>query len=146
MNQPKSYAESAEPAQPLLRGFWSLIVTQFEGAFNDNALQTLVTFVGMSMVVSVAKQEALLSLTAALFALPFILLSMAGAEFFARFSGRQVWSGAILVALALIGLAFSLGITRVPAADPARRFHANFLSELAARLSAENNTGEKGDA
>jgi len=210
----------------MLRGFWSLIVTQFEGAFNDNALQTLVTFIGMSMVISAAKQEALLTLTAALFALPFILFSMAGgflsdhfskrtvtisvkvlevfimafataglalkslpmglgalflmgvhsaifgpakygllpellpekrlswgngilefgtflaiilgmmagAELFARFAGRQAWSGAVLVALALAGLAFSLGITRVPAADPARRFRANFLSDMWAQI------------
>ena len=78
MDRQESHTESAEPGEARLRGFWSLIVTQFEGAFNDNALQTLVTFVGMSMVVSAAKQEALLSLTAALFALPFILFSMTG--------------------------------------------------------------------
>ena len=52
MDQPESPAESAEPGQPPLRGFWSLIVTQFEGAFNDNALKTLVTFIGLSMALS----------------------------------------------------------------------------------------------
>ena len=78
MDKSEPHAESAKPGQPQVRGFWSLIVTQFEGAFNDNALQTLVTFIGMSMVVSAAKQEALLSLTAALFAVRFILFSMAG--------------------------------------------------------------------
>jgi acyl-[acyl-carrier-protein]-phospholipid O-acyltransferase/long-chain-fatty-acid--[acyl-carrier-protein] ligase len=209
-----------------MRGFWSLIVTQFEGAFNDNALKTLVTFIGMSMVVSEAKQDALVTLTGALFAVPFILFSMAGgfladhfskrtitvsvkvlevfimafataglalknlpmglaaiflmgvhssifgpskygllpellpekrlswgngilelgtflaiilgmmagAKLFAAFAGRQALSGAILVALALVGLAFSLGITRVPAADPARRFRANFLSDVRAQI------------
>jgi acyl-[acyl-carrier-protein]-phospholipid O-acyltransferase / long-chain-fatty-acid--[acyl-carrier-protein] ligase len=209
-----------------MRGFWSLIITQFEGAFNDNALQTLVTFIGMSMVVSRANQEDLLTLTAALFAVPFILFSMAGgflsdhfskrtvtisvkvleifimafalaglalkslpmglasivlmgvhsaifgpakygllpellpekrlswgngilelgtflavimgmmvgAELSTRFAGRQAWSGAILVGSALVGLVFSLGITRVPAADPARRFHANFLSDMWAQI------------
>jgi acyl-[acyl-carrier-protein]-phospholipid O-acyltransferase/long-chain-fatty-acid--[acyl-carrier-protein] ligase len=203
-----------------------LIVTQFEGAFNDNALQTLVTFIGMSMVVSAEKQEALLSLTAALFAVPFILFSMAGgflsdrfskrtitvsvkvlevfimtfaaaglvlkslpmglasivlmgvhsaifgpakygllpellperrlswgngilelgtflaiilgmmagADLSARFAARQGWSGALLVTFALAGLAFSLGITRVPAADPTRRFRANFLSDIWAQI------------
>jgi acyl-[acyl-carrier-protein]-phospholipid O-acyltransferase/long-chain-fatty-acid--[acyl-carrier-protein] ligase len=226
MHQQESHTESAEPDHSPLRGFWSLIVTQFEGAFNDNALKTLVTFVGMSMFVSVAKQDALVTLTGALFALPFILLSMAGgffadhfskrtvtvsvkvlevfimafatagfalknlpmgltaiflmgvhsaifgpskygllpellpekrlswgngilelgtflaiilgmmagSELFAAFIGRQAWSGAVLVALALVGLVFSLGITRVPAADPARRFRANFLSDVWAQI------------
>jgi len=35
-----------------VRGFWSLIVTQFEGAFNDNALKTLVTFIGLNMALA----------------------------------------------------------------------------------------------
>ena len=48
--------------------------------------------------------------------------------------GRQAWSGAVLLGLALVGLAFSLGITRVPAADPARRFRANFLGDLWAQI------------
>jgi acyl-[acyl-carrier-protein]-phospholipid O-acyltransferase/long-chain-fatty-acid--[acyl-carrier-protein] ligase len=203
-----------------------LIVTQFEGAFNDNALQTLVTFIGLSLALSAGMHMALLPLTAALFALPFILFSMtggfladhfskrtvtvsvkvlevfimafatagfalknlpmglaaiflmgvhsaifgpakygllpellpekrlswgngilelgtflaiilgmmAGAELFDVFAGRQAWSGAVLVGLALAGLAFSLGITRVPAADPARRFRANFLGDLLAQI------------
>ena len=222
MNQPESHTEPAEPAQPMMRGFWSLIITQFEGAFNDNALKTLVTFIGLSMALSAGMHKSLISLTTALFALPFILLSMAGgfladhfskrtvtvsvkvlevlimaiatagfalknlplglaaiflmgvhsaifgpskygllpellpekrlswgngilelgtwlaiilgmmagAELFAAFPGRQAWSGAILVGLALLGLAFSLGITRVPAADSTRQFRANFLSDL----------------
>ena len=226
MDKSEPHAESAKPGQPQVRGFWSLIITQFEGAFNDNALQTLVTFIGLSMVLSVAKQEALLTLTAALFALPFIFFSMTGgfladhfskrtvtiavkvlevfimvfataglalkslpmglaaifcmglhsaifgpakygllpellpekrlswgngilefgtflaiilgmmvgAEFFRVFAGRQVWSGALLVAFALVGLVFSVGITRVPAADPARRFRANFLGDIWAQI------------
>ena len=226
MNQPKSLVIAAEPSQPQMRGFWSLIVTQFEGAFNDNALKTLVTFIGLSMALSAGMHKALVPLTGALFALPFILLSMAGgffadhfskrtvtvsvkvlevfimlfatvgfalkslpmglaalflmgvhsaifgpakygllpellpekrlswgngilelgtflaiilgmmagAEFFDLFAGRQAWSGVVLVGLALVGLVFSLGITRVPAADPARRFRANFLGDLAVQI------------
>ena len=34
--------------QTSLRGFWALIVTQFQGAFSDNALKTLVTFIGLA--------------------------------------------------------------------------------------------------
>jgi predicted MFS family arabinose efflux permease len=35
-----------------------------------------------------------------------------------------------LIALAVFGLATSLGITHVPAADPAKKFRANFLADL----------------
>jgi len=226
MDQQESRAESAETGQARLRGFWSLIVTQFEGAFNDNALRTLVLYIGLNMTLSPWLHGVLGPLTNALFALPFIVFSMAGGFFADRFSkrtvtvwvkmweilimtfatlgfvlqslpmglaaifcmgvhsaifgpskygmlpellpekrlswgngilelgtwlaiilgimagaklfedfkGRQVWSGGILVALALAGLAFSLGITRLPAADRARRFRANFLKDLWAQI------------
>jgi acyl-[acyl-carrier-protein]-phospholipid O-acyltransferase/long-chain-fatty-acid--[acyl-carrier-protein] ligase len=66
-----------------------------------------------------------------------IILGTVAAGFLAEgFRGRQVWSGAILIALALVGLATSLGITRVPAADPGRKFRANFLGDLFAQLGA----------
>ena len=48
--------------------------------------------------------------------------------------GRQVWSGVALVVLAFVGLATSLGITRVPAADPAKRFRVNFVADLWNRM------------
>ena len=31
------------------RGFWCLIATQFQVAFNDNSLRFLVSFMGLSM-------------------------------------------------------------------------------------------------
>jgi acyl-[acyl-carrier-protein]-phospholipid O-acyltransferase/long-chain-fatty-acid--[acyl-carrier-protein] ligase len=204
------------------RGFWSLIVTQFGGAFNDNALKTLVTFFGLNLALSDQMHNALVPLTAALFSLPFILFSMWGGFFADRWSKRTVtisvkvleigimsfattglwlknlpmglcaiflmgvhsavfgpskygllpellpenklswgngvlelgtflaiitgisagallysashgheqWSGAVLILLAFVGLGFSLGITRVPAADPKRSFDLNFLGGL----------------
>jgi acyl-[acyl-carrier-protein]-phospholipid O-acyltransferase/long-chain-fatty-acid--[acyl-carrier-protein] ligase len=204
------------------RGFWSLIITQFEGAFNDNALKTLVTFFGLNLALSERMHNALVPLTAALFSLPFILFSMWGGFLADRFSkrsvtiavkvleicimsfatvglllknlpmglaaiflmgvhsaifgpskygllpellaekklswgngilelgtflaiitgisggallysathGREVWSGVVLIVLAVVGLGLSLGITRVPAADPRRQFDANFLGGL----------------
>ena len=78
MDQAKDRVELAAPAQPGLRGFWSLIGTQFQGAFNDNALKMVVTFAGLSMALSPAMHSALVPLTAGLFSLPFILFSMAG--------------------------------------------------------------------
>ncbi len=47
-----------------------------------------------------------------------------------HFRGKHWLSGVILVGLAFVGLATSLGITRVPAADPAKRFRANFVGEI----------------
>ncbi len=46
------------------------------------------------------------------------------------FHGRQYWSGALLVTLAFAGLGTSFGITRVPAANPARKFRVNFVADL----------------
>ena len=56
------------------------------------------------------------------------------------FGGRQIWSGLILTALAVAGLGASLLITRLPAADPARKFGPNLylffgIGDLLARLN-----------
>jgi acyl-[acyl-carrier-protein]-phospholipid O-acyltransferase/long-chain-fatty-acid--[acyl-carrier-protein] ligase len=222
MTESKSTAESFDPAEPRLRGFWSLIVTQFEGAFNDNALQTLVIFFGLGLAISDGLKHALVPLGAALLSLPFILFSMTGGFFADRFSKRTVticvkvleigimtfaavglftrnltmglaaiflmgvhsaifgpskygllpellperrlswgngvlelgtfmaiilgiaaggqlfdwfkdregWAGMILIGLAVVGFLCSLGITRVPAADPQRKFNANPFGDL----------------
>jgi acyl-[acyl-carrier-protein]-phospholipid O-acyltransferase / long-chain-fatty-acid--[acyl-carrier-protein] ligase len=214
--------KAAEKVTGGLRGFWSLIVTQFEGAFNDNALQTLVIFIGLNMALPDQQHKMLLPLTTILFSLPFILFSMAGgfladryskrtitvaikileigimcfatlgllfrnlpagltaiflmgvhsaffgpskygllpellperklswgngvlelgtfvaiitgmaagAFLYSTFKGQQVWSGIVLVALAVGGLIASLGISRVPPADPKRTFHPNFVGDL----------------
>ena len=203
-------------------GFWSLIVTQFEGAFNDNALKTLVLFFGMNLALSERMHKALVPLTSALFSLPFVLFSMwggfladrlskrtvtiavkvleigimtfataglwlknlpvgltaiflmgvhssvfgpskygllpellpekklswgngvlelgtflaiitgisAGAMLYSAARGREELSGILLIILAVVGLGFSLGITRVPPADKQRRFDLNPLGGL----------------
>ena len=46
------------------------------------------------------------------------------------FGRRQIWSGIILIALALVGLSLCLGIQRLPAADPTKKFRANFLGDF----------------
>jgi acyl-[acyl-carrier-protein]-phospholipid O-acyltransferase/long-chain-fatty-acid--[acyl-carrier-protein] ligase len=212
------------------RGFWSLIVTQFQGAFSDNALKNLVVFLLVAGVharvkdplAAQAESHRIGELVGALFAIPFIVFSMYGGFLADRFSkrtitigvkifevfvmllatagfalnsmtllltavflmgthsaffgpskyglmpellpekrlswgngilelgtfsavilgtvagallaehlrGRHFWSGVILVTLAGIGLATSLGITRVPPANPQKKFQPNFLSEL----------------
>jgi acyl-[acyl-carrier-protein]-phospholipid O-acyltransferase / long-chain-fatty-acid--[acyl-carrier-protein] ligase len=204
------------------RGFWALIVTQFQGAFSDNTLKWLVISLITGMSFTGEKRDQLVGVVGALFAVPFIVFSMTGGFFADRFSKRTVticvklfeilvmfvalgglatnrvyitmtgvflmgvhsaifgpskygllpellpekklswgngvielgtflaiiggtvaggwfckvfsaepgWSGVILIALAVVGLFTSFGITRVPAADPAKKFRANFAGEL----------------
>jgi acyl-[acyl-carrier-protein]-phospholipid O-acyltransferase / long-chain-fatty-acid--[acyl-carrier-protein] ligase len=64
-----------------------------------------------------------------------ILGTVAAAFMYGTFDGRQIWSGIILLALAFVGLTVSLSVTRVRAADPARKFRANFLGDLFAQLN-----------
>jgi acyl-[acyl-carrier-protein]-phospholipid O-acyltransferase / long-chain-fatty-acid--[acyl-carrier-protein] ligase len=203
-------------------GFSSLIVTQFQGAFNDNALKFLVIFLIIGKNLTPEEEELKVLLVGILFALPFILFSMSGGYFADRFSkrsvtiwtkcfeiavmlfaiasfavhnlqmslvalflastqgalfgpskygllpellpekklswgngvielgtflaaisgtvigaylsdafaGRQQISGFIFLGCSVVGLLTSLGISKVPAADPTRKFKFNFLSDL----------------
>jgi acyl-[acyl-carrier-protein]-phospholipid O-acyltransferase / long-chain-fatty-acid--[acyl-carrier-protein] ligase len=208
------------------RSFWLMFVVEFQNAFSDNVLRWLVTFLIVGMVSSETHRNELVPLVGALFALPFILFSMAGGFFADRFSKRDVtvtikcaeiaimsvallglwlnkiplmlasvflmsthsaffgpskygllpellpekklsWgngmfgfgtyaaiitgtifagtlsdtfgknqftSGAILIALALVGLTLSLRVERVPAADPQKKFRANFLGDFISQM------------
>jgi len=209
------------------RGFWALIATQFQGALNENGLKQLIVFLVLAMGLQQAKRDQLVLVVGALFAVPYILFSMAGgfladryskravtivikvceagvvllaivglaeqnltlefaAVFLAStqaaifgpakygllpeilpqtrlswgngvlelgtflgviagtisaavmaewFSGRQAWSGVVFLGLSLAGLACSLGITRVPAAAPEKKFIVNPLADLWAKRS-----------
>ncbi|MGH9726964.1 MAG: acyl-[ACP]--phospholipid O-acyltransferase [Candidatus Acidiferrales bacterium] len=55
--------------------------------------------------------------------------TIAGGYLSDTFRGRQQWAGVILIALAAFGTLISLGISRVPVANPKRKFHLNFISE-----------------
>jgi acyl-[acyl-carrier-protein]-phospholipid O-acyltransferase / long-chain-fatty-acid--[acyl-carrier-protein] ligase len=59
-----------------------------------------------------------------------IFAALAGGFLAQHFRGRQVWSGVTFLTLTLIGLAITFGITRVPAADPQRRFDWNQAREF----------------
>jgi acyl-[acyl-carrier-protein]-phospholipid O-acyltransferase / long-chain-fatty-acid--[acyl-carrier-protein] ligase len=72
------------------RGFWALIITQFQGAFSDNALKQLALFIGISLGMGEAEQDRLSSLTMALLTLPFLFFSMLGGALATRFSKRNV--------------------------------------------------------
>jgi acyl-[acyl-carrier-protein]-phospholipid O-acyltransferase / long-chain-fatty-acid--[acyl-carrier-protein] ligase len=204
------------------RGFWSLIATQFQGAFNENALKFLIIYLVLTLEKDKAQRDQLAFLVQALFAAPFILFSLSGGYLADRFSkrsvtlwtkvfeigvmvvaivslagphfplalaaiflvctqgalfgpskygllpellpakklswgngvlelgtflgiiagsvcgalmadtfkGRQIYSGAILFAFTVIGLFCSLGISRVPAADPTKKFNAFSLIDV----------------
>ena len=203
-------------------GFWSLIATQFQGAFNDNGLKFLILYLIIGTNLTPDEEETKVLLVGALFALPFILFSMTGGYFADRFSKRSVtigtklfeigvmlfaivgfalhsmtmslaalflastqgalfgpskygllpeilpedrlswgngvielgtflaaivgtvvagqlpklfgahqeYSGVFFLACSAVGLITSLGITRVHAADPAKKFQLNFLGDL----------------
>jgi len=220
-------ARVSEQAIPNWRlGFWSLIVTQFQGAFNDNALKFLVIYLIVEGNFSAHQRDLFVPLVGGLFAFPYILFSLAGGFLADRYSkrtvtigtklfeigvmlfalasltlanfpmeaaavflistqgalfgpskygllpellpdrelswgngvielgtflaaitatmaagfladafrGRQFWSGAILLGFTLFGLLTSLGVSRVPAADPSRTFRFNPFSDLGDQL------------
>jgi acyl-[acyl-carrier-protein]-phospholipid O-acyltransferase / long-chain-fatty-acid--[acyl-carrier-protein] ligase len=218
-NQPR--AENA-PAPAWRRGFGSLVITQFQGAFNENGLKNLVVFLILGMAMQKADRDRLVLVVGTLFSAPFILFSMTGGFLADRYSkrtvtigtkffemavmllaiaalgwenlhlemaavflastqaalfgpakygllpellpepklswgngvlelgtflaviaggvsgafladifhARQQWSGLVFLGLSLIGLLFSLGITKVPAADPTKKFRANPIGDL----------------
>ena len=204
------------------RGFWSLVITQFQGAFNENGLKNLVVFIILGMAMQTANRDQLVLIVGTLFSVPFILFSMTGGFLADRYSkrtvtiwtkffemavmllaiaglgwqnlhlemaavflastqaalfgpskygllpellpeprlswgngvlelgtflaviaggvsgafladifhARQGWSGLIFLSLSFVGLIFSLGITKVPAADPTKKFRANPIGDL----------------
>src|SRR6266851_9618767 len=72
------------------RGFWSLIATQFQGAFNDNGLKFFVIFLILGTNPTASQKDFLVFVVGNLFALPFLLFSMAGGFLADRFSKRNV--------------------------------------------------------
>ncbi|HVB55554.1 MAG TPA: acyl-[ACP]--phospholipid O-acyltransferase [Candidatus Acidoferrales bacterium] len=85
------------------RGFWSLIATQFQTAFNDNALKFLVIYIVVAINFPQKQRDALVLVVGAMFALPFIFFSMAGGYFADRYSKRSVTIGTKLFEFAVMG-------------------------------------------
>src|SRR5258708_24536288 len=210
------------PGKKWRLGFWSLIATQFQGAFNENALKFLVIYLILAVEKDKAHRDQLELLVGVLFAAPFILFSLVGGYLADRFSklgvtvwtkvfevsvmlfaaaslvgpnlklalvaiflvctqgalfgpskygllpellpqerlswgngvlelgtflaiivgsvsgsflaeafdGREIYSGALLLGFTIVGLAWSFGISRVAAADPAKKFHLTSLIDV----------------
>lgn len=85
--------ETKEPMIGWMRGFWFLMGTQFQNAFSDNALKNLVILLVLAQPRSEGERDTLVSLTGALFAIPFILFSMLGGWLADRFSKQRVMVG-----------------------------------------------------
>src|SRR5262252_4777716 len=79
-----------EPVKKWRLGFWSLIATQFQGAFNDNGLKFFVIFLILGANPTESQKDLLVFIIGNLFALPFLLFSMAGGFLADRFSKRTV--------------------------------------------------------
>jgi len=98
-------------------GFWALIVTQFQGAFSDNLYRVLVTFLVIEMTLPFlpdADRDVKMPIVGALFAVPFILFSMAGGYLADRFSKRWVTVGTKVAEILIMGLALLALIYREP--------------------------------
>jgi acyl-[acyl-carrier-protein]-phospholipid O-acyltransferase / long-chain-fatty-acid--[acyl-carrier-protein] ligase len=103
------------------RGFWSLIATQFQGAFNENALKFLVIYLILALEKDNTHRDQLVVLVGVLFAAPFILFSLSGGYMADRFSKRTVtiWTklfeiGVMLLAVfSLIGPNFPLALAAI---------------------------------
>ncbi len=93
------------------RGFWSLIATQFQGAFNDYGLRNLTIFLIMTHAFAQTAagdsgtRDQLVFYVQSLFAIPFILFSMTGGYFADRYSKRSVIIGLKFFELAVMILA-----------------------------------------
>src|ERR1700722_10517402 len=97
-----SAAAQHEPPQNWQRGFWRLIVTQFQAAFNDNALKFLVIYIVVARDCLPKQRDLLVLVIGALFALPFIFFSMTGGYFADRYSKRSVTIGTKFLEIAVM--------------------------------------------
>src|SRR5579863_3924950 len=93
--------ESQSPAN-WRRGFWSLVVTQFQTGFNENGLKYLVIYIVIGMNLAQADRDRLIPVIGALFAIPFILFSMAGGYFADHYSKRTATIGTKLFEFAIM--------------------------------------------
>lgn len=74
-----------------LLGFWALIAAQFQGAFSDNTLKWLVSFLVLELGVSRDQRDFLFVLVVPMvFAVPFLAFSIPGGYVADRFSKRSV--------------------------------------------------------
>ncbi len=89
-----------------LRGFWSLFVTQFQGAFSDNLYKFLaIFFVMQSFQGNTEKIDSLIPVIGAVFSVPFIVFSLAGGYLSDRYSKKLVAIGTKVAEVLIMVLA-----------------------------------------
>jgi len=66
--------------------------------------------------------------------LAIILGTVSGSTMHALFTEKLWWAGVIFVGLSFVGLASGTQIDRIPAGDPTRKFHANFLRAFVSQM------------
>jgi acyl-[acyl-carrier-protein]-phospholipid O-acyltransferase/long-chain-fatty-acid--[acyl-carrier-protein] ligase len=88
------------------RGFYALILTQFLGAFNDNAFKLVIAFIAVDHFAQQQGGSLYLSLSGALFVLPFLLFSTYAGYLADRFSKKYVIVATKVLELAIMALGF----------------------------------------
>ena len=84
----------------------------------------------MPEVVSVEKLSAGNGILELLTFIGIIMGTFAGGWLAEKLGGREMWSGILLAGLACVGLCTSLGVAKVPAAAPQKKFNWNILGEI----------------
>jgi acyl-[acyl-carrier-protein]-phospholipid O-acyltransferase/long-chain-fatty-acid--[acyl-carrier-protein] ligase len=96
------------------KGFWCLMVTQSQNAFSDNALKYLIILSAFAKL-SQAEQNSHVALVSALFAVPFILLSMFAGWMADRLSKQRIMSTVKVVEIGImLFAAMALGLHLLP--------------------------------
>lgn len=103
-DDPRQEVYEAGPPANWRLGFWSLIVTQFQNAFNDNAIKFLVIFIIVAKNIPEDRLGFLIFVIGALFAIPFVLFSLTGGYFADRYSKRDVVIGTKLMELGVMAV------------------------------------------
>src|SRR5215471_16995479 len=134
VNTPLEHVPLESPAK-WKRGFWMLFATQFQGALNEKGLQQLVIFIVLNMGVEQAKKGQLI--IGSVFAIPYILFSMAGGYLADRYSKRSVTIFTKIFEFAVMILAtVALGLQSLNLA-----YAAIFLASTQAALFAPSKYG-----
>jgi len=119
------------------RGFWSLIVTQFQGAFNDNGLKFFVIFLILGQNPTTEEKDFGVFLIGNLFAIPFLLFSMVGGFLADRCSKRSVTIGTKIFELA----AMLFAIFAFSRGNPYLAYAVIFLASTQAALFGPSKYG-----
>jgi len=89
-----------------IRGFWALIATQFQGAFNDNAFKTLITLYLLAVYTDERVRRYMIPLAMALFTVPYLLFSIYAGALADRNSKKRVivWTKWLEIVVMVAGL------------------------------------------